>query len=135
MKKIDKILLVDDDEVANFLNQLIIERLGVAEDLEIVLNGQEALDYLKEYYQHADQASLQKILIVLDLNMPVMNGFDFLEELEKQSHWNKTNRFIVILTSSENPSDIEGIKNYSIYGYEKKPLTEEKLKKLISSIV
>ena len=135
MKKIDKILLVDDDEVTNFLNQLVIERLGGAEHLEIALNGEEALNYLKEYYQHADLASLQKILIVLDLNMPVMDGFDFLEELEKQSHWNKANRFIIILTSSENPADIERTKNYSIYGYEKKPLTEEKLKKWIGSIV
>lgn len=135
MKRIDKILLVDDDDVTNFLNQLVIERLGGAEHLEIALNGEEALDYLKEYYQQADLASLQKILIVLDLNMPVMDGFDFLEELENQSHWNKTNRFIIVLTSSDNPADIERTKGYSIYGYEKKPLTEEKLKKWISSIV
>ena len=77
MDKYKKILLVDDDETSNFLNELLIKGMDIVEEVSIASNGQEALNYLEN-----ESGSFPQ-LIFLDLNMPVMDGFEFLEAFEK----------------------------------------------------
>jgi CheY-like chemotaxis protein len=74
VEKLPCILLVDDDPVNNFLNQRLLENLAVADQLMVALNGQEAFALLE---QHCPDVACPA-LILLDVNMPVMNGFEFL---------------------------------------------------------
>ena len=119
MDKYKKILLVDDDETSNFLNELLIKGMDIVEEVSIASNGQEALSYLEN-----ERGSFPQ-LIFLDLNMPVMDGFEFLEAFEK-AHTTKVPVFI--LTSSNNFKDYERAKQFDVAGYLIKPLTEEKIK-------
>ena len=80
--KLNCILLVDDDEPTNFLNQMVIEELDIAEQIRVAQNGQEALTYLKKTGIGDENFPLPD-LILLDINMPAMNGWEFLERYRK----------------------------------------------------
>jgi CheY-like chemotaxis protein len=130
MKKIKSILLVDDDDDSNFISELLIHKSGITESIKCVKNGSEALQYVVGYSSAEFSASNSQI-VLLDLHMPVMDGFDFLKELTRLIP-NYVNLFkIFILTSSSNPSDIEKIKQYNIEGYITKPLDRDKINLLI----
>ncbi len=122
MSKYKRILLVDDDETSNFLNELLIKGMDIVEEVSVAFNGQEALHYLQN-----DSGTFPQ-LIFLDLNMPVMDGFEFLEAFEK-THTTKVPVFI--LTSSNNFKDYERAKNFDVAGYLIKPLTEDKIRDVL----
>lgn len=78
MPKLSCVLLVDDDPTTNFLNKLLLQRMEVAEQLLVAENGREALRTLTQTCLLAE-APVCPALILLDVNMPIMNGFAFLE--------------------------------------------------------
>ena len=128
-KKINCILLIDDDKSTNFLHKIIIEETGVSEKVEAVQSGQEALDYLE---RKKEGVYPKPDLIFLDINMPGMNGWEFLEEYEKLDDNIKGEIMIMMLTTSINPDDEEKAKNTKfINGFLNKPLTTEALEKII----
>lgn len=122
-----KILLVDDDVINNELNKFVIENTGYAKNIEIALNGEEALNLL----QKKNETNTPN-LIFLDLNMPIMNGFEFLEEYKNMNIPSKELTKIYILTSSRNEKDLAKAKNFQIEGYVTKPLTIEKVKTILN---
>jgi CheY-like chemotaxis protein len=125
MGKLNCVLLVDDDKVNNFINTRILKKLGVCDNIKTSLNGEEALLYLTKYCSSYDQNYPE--LIILDNNMPEMNGIEFLE-LYNQLNYNKNFKLnIIVLTASNNPQDEQKLKELGIQGYLTKPLTEEKL--------
>jgi CheY-like chemotaxis protein len=128
MKKMKCVLLVEDDDTINFYNQFLIERLDIAEEVVVATNGEEALQYLKK--AGSGEAS-QPDLILLDINMPIMNGFEFIEEYEQlPAEW-KSKILVVMLTTSLHPADVERAKGHpSIVEYFYKPLMEQKLGEL-----
>ncbi|MDF2455381.1 MAG: two-component response regulator [Cytophagaceae bacterium] len=126
MKRIDSVLLVDDDEVCNFISVTLLKHLHLSESIHSVTNGNEALRFLKENAV-IETATVFPEVIFLDLNMPVMDGFGFLEQLNKTMPAYASVCKIFILTSSESPLDIDRCRRYDIAGYISKPLTEEKL--------
>lgn len=130
--KLDKVLFVDDDYVANHLNKALIEGLDLTKEIVIARNGEEALNMIKNMHIRSNR---ETVLVFLDLNMPVMDGFEFLNELEKEKPLIANNLFVVILTSSTNQKDVERAKCFPIYGYVDKPLTEEKLMPLVSTLI
>lgn len=130
--KLDKVLFVDDDYIVNHINKLLVEALGLAKETITLQNGREALDLIKTMHTHGKG---ETVLVFLDLNMPVMDGFELLDELEKEKPLIANNLFLVILTSSTNQKDIEKARGFPIYGYVDKPLTEEKLIPLINALV
>ncbi len=84
LKGLNCILLVDDDDVSNYLNKLLIEKSGIDVDVEVALNGLTALEYLTSTGQFNGNAVFPRPeLILLDINMPRMNGWEFLDEYEK----------------------------------------------------
>ena len=128
MKKVKSILLVDDDSTSNFMAQLLLEDLNVAEHISTTLNGQEALDYIQI---HCTVDTCPN-LILLDINMPVMNGFEFLEHFQQLPVSNQIR--VVMLTSSVYHKDMEKAKDYQINHYISKPLTTEKLQEIFSDL-
>lgn len=124
--KLNCILLVDDDEPTNFLNKMILEDVNCAETIEVADSGQSALEYLRN--SNGDGSPSSPELIFLDINMPAMNGWEFLECYSNLDSQHKANVVIVMLTTSLNPDD--RAKAHSIpdvSGFETKPLTQEKL--------
>lgn len=74
------VLLVDDDKICNFITEATLNRLGVAKQIHSALNGKEALDLINGYFQ-GDLAIPD--VIFLDLNMPIMDGFQFIEAFQE----------------------------------------------------
>jgi len=112
-------LLVDDDEVCNFIAAKIIDRLGPSREIQKANNGQTALSLLKENI--SANRGLPDI-ILLDLNMPVMDGFDFIEAFTQAGFANNGTR-IIVLTSSHNSSDVERVRQLGVRHYLTKPIT------------
>lgn len=96
-------------------------------------NGKEALDFIEENcekYESDENIHLRPDLIFIDMNMPVMDGIEFLEEFYNNKNLKKEYRedtCIYMLTSSDNPIDKEKITKYNIRGYISKPMTTDKL--------
>jgi CheY-like chemotaxis protein len=129
-KKLNCILLVDDDETFNYLHKRSIMKAGVAEHVEVVENAQDALDYLKHYgiYKETEIECKRPDLIFLDINMPGMSGWEFLEEYKKLSDNQKAKIILVMLTSSVNPEDEKKAEQTGkISKFVNKPFTIEKL--------
>lgn len=128
MTKLRSILLVDDDPIANFLNELLIEEMEITKKLTIAKDGKEALEKI------ADCTFLKSFpdLILLDINMPGMSGFEFLEEFNKMNPEEKKLIKIVMLTSSMATQDLEKAKEFKVNGYIPKPLKHESIERIIN---
>lgn len=120
------ILLVDDDQTTNYLNQLLLKRLEVTDKLLVAQNGQEALQVLQSYQQQPPVSSAP-VLVLLDMKMPVMDGFEFLDAYEQLPAADKPLAVIVMLTTSLHPQDVERMSQLNIAGFLNKPLTKEKV--------
>ncbi len=128
-KKLNLILLIDDDESTNFLHKIIIEQYGCAQKIETARSSMAALEFLKKRidssYPHPD-------LIFLDINMPMMDGWEFLEEYKKLQNDQKCRVVIMMLTTSLNPADKQKAEEFKeIDGFRNKPLTEEMLDEIM----
>lgn len=122
------VLLVDDDQIFNFLSTKTLERMGLANEIHVALNGKEALQLLNNYYQGS--MSVPDV-ILLDLNMPIMDGFGFLEAFKRLSLPKMDRIKIVIVSSSQDPRDIQRARELGVEHYLSKPLTEEKLRAVL----
>lgn len=118
------VLLVDDDVVFNFLNQKVISALDFVNEIDTAQNGQQAMDLLCRYIEGSRRLP---DIILLDLNMPILDGFGFLEAFKSIDMPNKAHVKIIIVTSSIHPEDIQRAKDYGVTSYLTKPLREEGL--------
>lgn len=119
-------LVVDDDEVCQFMGIRALLRMGFLDSqIQTALNGREAFEIIN----HPDSGKLPDV-IFLDLNMPVMNGFEFLE-IFKTLSLEKRNMKIVVLSSSNNPIDMDRAKKLGATQYLTKPMTTEMLKPIL----
>ncbi len=129
MPRLKRVLLVGDDETSNFLNKLFLEGLDYAEEVYVSQNGEEAICHIKE------NCPILPDLIFLDINMPIMNGFEFLEEVNRFTDIDVKNIKIVMLTASDRFYDYEKAKKYNVAAYLNKPLTEEKMNTILKESV
>ena len=129
MPKLSCALLVDDDQTTNYLNQLLLKRMGVVEKLLVAANGQEALDLLQTHCRDAMEEC--PALILLDVKMPVMDGFAFLEAYDQLSLPQQKAIIIIMLTTSLHPKDMERVQHLNIAGFQNKPLNEDKINELL----
>lgn len=130
MGKLKRVLLVDDYEADNFLHQMLFEELDCAEIIDVAQNGREALDYLTT---PVDGNLPKPELICLDINMPVMNGWEFLEAYEKLDDSFRGNVVLMMLTTSLNPDDKERAeRNPMLRGMVSKPLTRDTLLQILN---
>ncbi|MBC8111407.1 MAG: response regulator [Verrucomicrobia bacterium] len=130
--KFTTVMLIDDNEIDNLINQKIIEASSICKNILTHTSGRSAIEFLKNVEKLGSSVSeaLPEI-IFLDIDMPLMDGFQFLEEFEKLSHITKEYSKVIMLTSSINPQDVGKSKKYEyVKQYLNKPLTQESLKKL-----
>ena len=130
---IDEILLIDDDEITLLICETVIENEAFANKVSTCKNGQEAICYFYKLIEHKKQQPDVGApqLLLLDLNMPFMNGWEFLEEFERYVEPWFPEVKICILTSSVDPLDITHAKVYqSVIGFINKPMTAERIQEM-----
>ena len=133
MKKVNCVLLIDDNEGDNFYHKLIITESGICNDIRVVTDGIQALAYLNKCVDSKNSDSYPKPdLIYLDINMPKMNGYEFLDEYKKLSADVKSKVVIIMLTTSINPDDRErALSSKEVTEFQNKPLSVEMLHQTI----
>ena len=127
MTTLKSILLVDDNEIDTFFHRSVLEKMGVVEHIAEAYDGQEALDYLQE----AQQKDQMPEIIFLDINMPIMDGWEFLEKFKQAGYDNKS-VVVMMLTTSLNPDDAErAARMQELSGFITKPLKEEEMEQIV----
>lgn len=130
-KKLRNILLIDDSEADNFLNSRVIRRADVAEKITITYGAQEALDYLMKAV--SEDVYPKPEIVFLDINMPGMSGWDFLDAYEQLDERMKAGIIVCMLTTSHAPRDQAKAAEYAVLSdFTNKPLTKEKLMEIIA---
>lgn len=125
MSKIKRILLVDDDNLTNLFTKFILGRYNKELEINVCLNGQEAINYLQATDSPPD-------LIILDVNMPLVDGFEFLD-WQSQSSFQET--CVVMYSTSDREEDIKLSLQYKqVVEYIEKPFDLEKVKELFEKI-
>ncbi len=132
-QKYHNVMLIDDNEIDNLINQKMIEAAGICQNIFIHSGAKGAIEFLKNIEKLA-KGPLELYLpevIFLDIDMPLMDGFQFLDEFDKLSDIVKNNCKVIMLTSSLNPQDMsKAKKNKYVLKYLNKPLTQDSLKKI-----
>lgn len=105
--------IIDDDTIYINLIKKIIDIKKLSQNLLIFKNGKEALDYFRPILNNLSEKEFPEI-ILLDLNMPVMDGWNFLEEFTKIQTRNKVKTTLYIVSSSINPYDVAKAKSYAL---------------------
>ncbi len=124
-KSVNCVLLVDDDKATNFFNERVVTRHNGFDQVNTVQSGLAALEYLSAVEK--DEAT-KPDLIFLDINMPAMNGWEFLLEFEKLDHSFTKGIKVILLSTSSNPDDVlASAKNHNVEDFINKPLSPDLL--------
>lgn len=128
-RPINAIMLVDDNKIDNFFHERVIKKYNPEITVIVRETGQDAIDYLT-----GDGMPLLPNLIFLDINMPGMNGWEFIEHYKQLDRELHTSIIVVMLTTSQNNEDILLAKSHNIIAdFKSKPLTIEGLKEIIDN--
>lgn len=132
MRKIKNLALIDDDDIFVFLTKKVIEQTDLVEQIKVFGNGRDAINFLKK---NADNSDLLPEIILLDLNMPIMDGWQFLEDYILLKPKIDKKITIYIISSSISPHDIERAKGINaVSDFIIKPVTKEKFIALLSNL-
>ncbi|WP_276166348.1 response regulator [Zobellia alginiliquefaciens] len=123
---INSILLVDDNTATNFIHETYLSRVNCAEKVTSFTMGKKAIEYLKSLTTFPE-------LIFVDINMPTMDAWEFMEVYEKMDMSLKINTRVILLTTAIIPSDKEKMGRFSeIDAIMFKPLNENAIKEVMS---
>lgn len=125
MEKLARVLLVDDDDTTNFLNEHLLKKLGVTDQVQVARNGHQALELLTQDPPYAPA------LLLLDVNMPGMDGMEFLEAYHALPATQQQVTKIVVLTTSMDSRDLGRINDLPVAGLVSKPLNRDKIADLL----
>ncbi|MEQ9593307.1 MAG: response regulator [Cyclobacteriaceae bacterium] len=127
-KKYHTVMLIDDNEIDNLINQKMIESASITENIYTHTGAKSAIEFLKNMEKLEVATQVLPDLIFLDIDMPLMDGFQFLEEFQKLSNTVKNKCKIIMLTSSVNPQDFDRSKKYPVVKlYLNKPLSHDSI--------
>ncbi|RYU81559.1 response regulator [Hymenobacter persicinus] len=131
-KKLRNVVLVDDNETTSFLNNRLLNRLGVADKVYTFTRAEQAYDFLWGKGENAgSMAPDVPQLVFVDLKMPGMDGFEFLEQYSQLPAPIKEKTVLAVLTTSMHSADTARVAKFEGVEYLAKPLTEEKMEKLL----
>ncbi len=133
--ELKSILLVDDDESTNFINKIFINKLNLDIQVNTALNGKQALDFLENDKSYGENVSfITPCLLILDINMPIMNGWEFLEAYEERVSKEIKDKIVIVMITISNDEKhaIEAKNNPNINEYIQKPLSDVKFESLIN---
>jgi CheY-like chemotaxis protein len=130
-KKYRTVMLIDDNEIDNLINQKMIEAASITDNIYTHTGAKSAIEFLRNMEKLDVADKVLPDVIFLDIDMPLMDGFQFLDEFEKLSTVAKKKCKIVMLTSSINPQDFNRSKKYeNVKLYLNKPLSHDSITKL-----
>ncbi len=132
MSSLPAILLIDDDATTNFLHQRLLERMPGKLEVLVASNGRDALALLKARCE-APATAACPTLILLDINMPVLNGFEFLHALMQPPHALPQPFVVVLLTTSQLDQDLIQAQHLPVTACLTKPLTTEAVNHLLDN--
>ena len=126
---LEKILFIDDDPITLMLCKMVISKSLFSKEIVTAKNGEEALKYFNTLKLAKTDAQLTKPqLIFLDLNMPVMGGWEFLDSFSTVDYSGYNNTKVIILSSTIDPEDLEKSKKYPmVIDFLSKPISKEML--------
>lgn len=130
MKKLAAVLLVDDNSTSNFLHELLLTKMEVAAHVAVAENGAEALALLARAYAAPDTTPYPA-LILLDVNMPVMDGAAFLAAYQQLPAAQQRASVIVLLTTTVHEGELQKLRQLPVAGLLNKPLTRDKIHDLL----
>lgn len=126
---LDTILFIDDDTITLMLCKMVISKSLFSKEIVTAKNGEEALEYFNTLKQANTNPHLSKPqLIFLDLNMPVMSGWEFLDSFSTPEYSEFNNTKVIILSSTIDPEDLEKSNKYPmVIDFLSKPISKEML--------
>ncbi len=127
---LNHIVLIEDNETTSFLNNRLLSRLGVARQVTSFSKADEATQFIWGSEPAASQAAPD--LVFVDLKMPGMSGFDFLERYSQLPAAVQERTVVAVLTTSMHAADTARVAQYPNVEYLTKPLTEEKMQRLLA---
>lgn len=132
-RPINLVALIDDDEIANFIVKKVIDSTMLVNKIKVFTGGQKAIDFL---IAHTKQPDLLPEIILLDLNMPDMDGFEFLAEYLRLKPRIEKKIYIYVLSSSLSHCDRDRIKSInSVSDFVVKPITKEKFERIVEVLM
>lgn len=128
MKKLKGVLLIDDSKATNFFNKTILQKSELVENIMAVENGLEGINAIKEGFIPD--------IIFLDINMPVMNGWEFLEIFQSLKEEFKKSKIVLMLGASISKDlETKALSYSQVIGFREKMLTKTIVTKLVEEIV
>lgn len=124
------VLLIDDDEINNFYVTYMLEKTGEINEIFVALNGKEGLEKMESLNQNNTSIDF----ILLDINMPIMNGFEFLNHYQVYPNKQKITKLIALIGSAVNSEDYTKTATFKcVDAIIEKPLTEEKITQILQA--
>lgn len=128
-RKLPNILLIDDDDDSNFIHERLLQQAACAETINAVKDGREALDFLQ---LKSDGQQIFPSIIFLDIKMPHMDGWEFLNEYQKLNEIWKSKTVVIIFTQLFNLEDLGKAMSYSfVKGFKSKYLDKDGLQQIL----
>jgi CheY-like chemotaxis protein len=127
MKKLKKILLVDDDQVNNYINETLIKELDIAESIIVKNDGESAMEHLLLHCEAKLEESICPELIIFDHHMPIMDGMEMMQALKGKGFVDRNRIVFVLLGVNSSEEHIEQFTKLGVQEYTSKPLSKEKL--------
>ena len=130
MKRIEKACIIDDDPIFIYGTKRLMAEVDFCETVLVFENGQDAIDGFHEITSRGEKLPS---VIFLDLNMPIMNGWEFLEDFTRIPNHNREKVIVYIISSSVDPRELERINYNVVNNYILKPITKEDLVNILEN--
>jgi CheY-like chemotaxis protein len=123
------ILLVEDDPDHSYLIEKNLRRSNITNEIIVLQDGQQAVDFLFREGEYAQKKTVTPVLVLLDLNLPVLDGYQVLKRIKENE--NTKSIPVIILTTTDNPSEVSKCYNMGCNVYITKPVDYEKFSEAI----